>query len=100
MPSPFAIDFKAIAPVRFNLDGHADEDQVDADCVDARGDAGKGKAGQRFIAKVSRRRMAGIKRAAEILDVLPEPGETLHCLIVSYFDALNLLLAMLDRLAV
>ena len=100
MPSPFAIDFRAIKPIKFNFDGQGDEDQMNAERDDARGDAGKGNAGQTFLSRVTRRRLLAVKRASEIVTVLPGPGETLHCLIVGYFDALNLLLAMLDKLAV
>jgi hypothetical protein len=58
----------------------------------------EGKAGKTFTRTVTKRRMAGIKRAAELLDHLPGPGESLHVLLRGYFDLLNVVLATLDRL--
>jgi len=92
--SPFAIDFAAVAPVRFDVGATIKPPQSD----DAKGDHAKHTAGRTFLAGVQRRRMAGIKRATELLDHLPEEGESLHCVLLGYFDLLNMLLAFLERI--
>jgi hypothetical protein len=97
MAGPFTIDFRAIPPLRFNRDDQAEDDQPDAERDDTRGDAATGKAGRTFLARVSRRRLAGVKRATDVLDVLPAEGETLHAIIFGYFDLLNVVLALLDK---
>jgi hypothetical protein len=97
MGNPFALDFRAIPPLRFNLNDQAEDDQPDAERDDARGDVTTGKAGRTFLARVSRRRLAGVKRAADVLDVLPGPGESLHAIIFGFFDLLNVVLAFLDK---
>ncbi len=105
MGLPF-IDFKAVQPVRFNLgrqpevDQAAEDDAPDEDRDNAKGDAAQGRAGLTFLSRVNRRRLAGVKRAAELLDVLPTEGETLHCLLFGFFDLANVVLALLDKVAV
>jgi hypothetical protein len=91
--SPFAVDFSAVQPLRFTTGGTLTPPKSD----DVKGDTATQKAGQTFLASVQRRRMAGIKRAAELLDHLPNEGESLHCLLLGYFDLCNLLLAFLER---
>ena len=92
-PPPFAVDFtKILRPPSFNLSTRKQE-ELD----DERGDAATGKAGQTFLARVTARRLAAVKRAAEVLDVLPGEGESLHCRMESYFDLLNVVLALLDK---
>jgi hypothetical protein len=41
-----------------------------------------------------------VKRAAELLDVIPAEGETLHCIMFGFFDLANVILALLDKVAV
>src|SRR4051794_34616004 len=88
----YAVDFKAIARPSFNLSTRKQEEEEDDQA-----DAATGGAGQTFLARVNARRMAGIKRAAEILDVLPGEGESLHAILLGYFDLLNVVLALLDK---
>jgi hypothetical protein len=96
MASPFAIDFRTIQPIRFNLHPQAEVPPSPDQDVALRVVA-TGKAGRTFLARVQRRRMAGIKRAAEVLDVLPAEGESLHAIVFGYFDLMNVLLAFLDK---
>src|SRR5262245_12395034 len=95
--TPFGVDFRAIRPVAFNLCQQADADRPSPQQDDAKADIATGKAGVTFLSRVSRRRMAGLKRAAEILKVLPADGETLHAIIFGYFDLMNVVLALLDK---
>lgn len=96
--TPFALDFKAIPPLRFDLSTTAqDKPRTEQEQDDAKADAARGKAGATFLSSVRKRRLAGIKRAAEVLTVLPEEGESLHGILLGYFDLCSLLLAMLDK---
>lgn len=85
------VDFRAISPVRFN---------VSPPLPGVSGGDTQSSAGRTFLRTVTKHRMAGIKRASEILDVLPGEGESLHVLLRGFFDALNVVLALLDKLAV
>ena len=96
--TPFSVNFGGIKPVAFGAPPPAQDAPATDAADDAKGDAARGKPGQTFLARVQQRRMAGIKRAAEILEVLPGPGESLHALMLGYFDLLNVVLALLDRL--
>jgi hypothetical protein len=89
-----AIDFKAIDRPRFEVGATVKPPQTD----DGKGDHAQHKAGRSFLAATQRRRMAGIKRAAELLEHLPGDGETLHCVLLGYFDLASMLLAFLDRI--
>ncbi len=91
------VDFRTIQPVQFQLHQPAEPAAPSPEHDDARGDAAAGKAGRTFMSCVSRRRTAGIKRAAEVLEILPSEGETLHAVILGYFDLMNVVLAFLDR---
>src|SRR4051812_40009052 len=90
----YAVDFKAIARPSFNLPGKGQEEQDDE-----RGDQTQGQAGQTFLTRVNARRLAAVKRAAEVLEHLPGEGESLHCILLGYFDLLNVVLALLDKAA-
>jgi len=89
---PFAVDFKSIPRLSFNLSTRKQEEEDDE-----RGDVATGKPGQTFLSHVTARRLAAVKRAGEVLTVLPGEGESLHCILLGYFDLLNVVLALLDR---
>ena len=57
------------------------------------------KAGRTIIARISKRRVAGLKKAADVLAVLPEVGEVLWGVLYGYFDLCHLLIALLSKLA-
>jgi hypothetical protein len=76
------MDFTTITPIRFQFAFEAPEQ--------ARRIPG-------YTLKQSRRRMAQLAEARDVLPHLPEPGESLHCLLTGRFDLLHLLLVILER---
>src|SRR5262245_39741326 len=88
----FGVDFKAIPRPSFNL---STRKQEEAD--DDQADTATGKAGTTFLTRVNARRMTAVKRAAEVLEHLPDEGESLHCILQGYFDLLNVVLALLKK---
>src|SRR5579871_2406631 len=85
----FAVDFHTIAAVPF------------ADLV--RDPAGQGKSeGQpprrAFLARAHRRRFAALRAAADILENLPDEGQSLHGLMTGLYDLMHLLIVLLQRL--
>jgi hypothetical protein len=62
----------------------------------ANGEAPHGR--RAFVARIHRRRFACLRAAAEILDVLPEEGESLHAIMTGLYDLMHLLIVLLDRL--
>ena len=57
-----------------------------------------GKAGRTVVTPAARRRLIGLRKADDVLTVLPEQGETLHGILYGYFDLAHLLVALLARL--
>jgi hypothetical protein len=50
------------------------------------------------LLRLQARRAAGIAEAAETLELLPGPGESLHCLMTARLDMTDVLNALLDKL--
>jgi hypothetical protein len=50
------------------------------------------------LIRLQARRVAGIREAAEALTQLPEPGESLHCLMTARLDMSDVLNALLEKL--
>jgi hypothetical protein len=94
MTRPFAIDFRSIPPVRFD---HPQDQAGDAPEATA---TAPGRAGRTFLTRTQKRRMTNLRRAAEVIDHLPGPGESLHGVLKGFFDLMHLLIALLDKLAV
>jgi len=59
-----------------------------------------GMAGRTTLSRTSKRRLAGLKKAADLLAVLPGPEESLHAIRFGFFDLAHLLVALLAKLAV
>jgi hypothetical protein len=59
-----------------------------------------GRAGRTIVSRAGKRRLAGLRKAADVLAALPERGEVLWGILYGYFDLCHLLIALLDRLAV
>lgn len=99
MSTPWDIPFAGMKPVQFGQPAadHAKNEKAAEAEGNRKADTAPEKAGQTFLSRVQKRRMAGIKRAAELLEILPARGEILHCLMLGYFDLLNAVLALLDR---
>lgn len=51
-----------------------------------------------IISKATVHRLAGIKEAKQVLAVLPQPGETLHCVATARMDITDVMNELLDRL--
>ncbi len=51
-----------------------------------------------IITRAAKRRFAALKEAAQVLDVLPAEGETLHAIMTGHYDLAHLLVVLLDRL--
>ena len=56
------------------------------------------KAGRTVLSRAGKRRLVGLKKAADVLDRLPAPGEVLWGILYGYFDLCHLLIALLARL--
>src|SRR5262249_14204436 len=56
------------------------------------------KAGRTVLRGARKRRLVGLKKAADVLDRLPAPGEVLWGILYGYFDLCHLLIALLARL--
>jgi hypothetical protein len=82
----FGPDFAAIAPVPFA--GLVGPPEGPAD----------GAARRAFLARTHQRRFACLRAAAEVLDVLPAEGESLHAVMTGLYDLMHLLIVLLDRL--
>lgn len=86
MSNPFAVDFTA-KPIPFGSMVHEQP-----------GGKKSATSGRRaFLARTNRRRFARLKAAAEVLDVLPEEGETLYAIMTGYYDLMHLLIVLLQR---
>jgi hypothetical protein len=83
-----APDFAAVRPVPFA-----------ALAREPAGPKGGDRPGGRraFLARAHRRRFAALKAAAEVLDVLPAEGESLHAIMTGLYDLLHLLVVLLQR---
>jgi hypothetical protein len=81
-------DFAAVRPVPFA-----------ALARDPPGPEGQGRPqGRRaFLARTHRRRFAALRAAAEVLDVLPAEGESLHAIMTGLYDLMHLLIVLLQR---
>ena len=86
----FGPDFSTIHPVPFTS------------MVTAAGQIGD-KPGEQttgkraFIGRQHKRRFACLQAAAEAVHVLPEEGESLHCVMSGYYDLCHLLVVLLQR---
>ncbi|MBX9677154.1 MAG: hypothetical protein K2X38_00225 [Gemmataceae bacterium] len=49
------------------------------------------------MAKLIARRQAGIREAADLMACLPEPGESLHCVMTARLDMTDVLNALIER---
>ena len=88
----FGPDFSTVQPVPFTSMVTAT-----AQIGDKPGEQTTGK--RAFIGRQHRRRFACLQRAAEVLDRLPEEGESLHAVMSGYYDLMHLLIVLLQRLA-
>jgi len=59
---------------------------------------GAGHAGRAIVTRADKRRTAGLRKAAGILDCLPAVNEVLWGVLYGYFDLCHLLLALLHRI--
>src|SRR5262245_45693853 len=85
---PFGPDFTGITPVPFA--GLVRPAQAPAD--------DRTRPGRRaFLARTHQRRFACLRAAAEVLDVLPDEGESLHAVMTGLYDLMHLLIVLLDR---
>ena len=64
---------------------------------DAEGDDGEGLPTPRRI-KLAARRAAGIAEAKAVLELLPEPGESLHAVCTARMDLTDVISALVERL--
>ena len=62
--------------------------------------AGNQPAGARraYLARLHQRRFASLRAAADVLDHLPEEGESLHALMNGWYDLAQLLIVLIERL--
>ena len=52
---------------------------------------------QSKLAKLKARRVAQLAEASEVVNVLPEPGESLHCLMTGRYDLMHVILAIIGK---
>jgi hypothetical protein len=102
--SPFAIDFAAIKPVDFAVLIHPPAQEAATPTTPAEAPEPKppadAKAGRTILTHTSVRRLVGLRKAADVLDSLPGPGESLHGVLYGFFNLCHLLIVLLDRLSV
>ena len=101
--NPNAIDFRSIPAVDFAAllrPQTAEAQQAATSTPPAEAKPQTGNAGRTLIARTGKRRLAGLKKAADVLQVLPDKGEGLHGILFGFFDLAHLLVALLAKLAV
>jgi hypothetical protein len=81
-----APDFAAVRPVPFA-----------ALAREPAGPRARPEGRRAFLARAHRRRFAALKAAAEVLDVLPAEGESLHAIMTGLYDLMHLLVVLLQR---
>jgi len=50
-----------------------------------------------FLARTSKRRLASLAAAADVLTCIPVAGETLHAIMTGYYDLMHLLILLLEK---
>ena len=74
------------------------EPEAAADATNEDQEAVGGDVPPPIISKATVHRLAGIKEAKQVLAVLPQPGETLHCVATARMDITDVMNELLDRL--
>jgi hypothetical protein len=89
----YAPDFRAVTRIPFGQ-----KTGPNARLPEPAKTADQPKGRQAFLGTVNKRRFASLQAANQAIDQLPGPGESLHAIMTGFYDLMQLLIVLLERM--